>query len=157
MSEKTIAYLKEKFQTDDYPSQQDYADLIDSLSAPAPDGWRMLCGVLRRATELDSWEQIAGNHVALHQDAINVVGNTIEVDFTSLGASDVVSMLCGADDTFCGDYHFGGSVGTTKGYITIKKLVISGTDVVGQVVPASTLWSASGNIWYIAMMKKTLS
>jgi len=153
MAVDTIANIKAAFETGDTPTQSDFENLVDTLDASLPVNYRMVAGVLRNTS--GSFFQIGGSHKSLNTDdnAITTTSTTVKVDFSALGATDVVTFLVQGDDDHAGLYHTGASVGLTTASFKIYKLVVSGSDVVQQLQDPTTVTSASGNFWYIGIMK----
>lgn len=104
---------------------------VDGLVSPAqiPSGglglvrgrdgqtYRVVAGALRN--DGSGWAQIGDPHVSSGIDSISVVNGGIVVDYTSVGASKVVSFVAVPDESFAlAGFNFGASVGLTSAMIT---------------------------------------
>ena len=123
---ETIAEIKAHFETGDKPTQAQFENLIDTLNASLPSEYRVASGVLRNTGS--GWFAIDD----IDHSPLNIVGvsnNTqiITVDYSSIGASEVLLGMTTADETYQGQYTFGTSVGvgTTSIRVTPSAAVLS--------------------------------
>ena len=96
-----------------------FATMAD-VSGGVPLDYKIVAGVMRN--NVGTFEMITtGNHSPMNVDGLTQSAVQVNVDYTSLGATDVVSFVTGVDDTFAGIYQTGATVGTTVAGIKISK------------------------------------
>lgn len=61
------------------------------------------------------------DHTPLNVDSVSNNTSTVEIDYSSIGASEVVSLVACPDETYAGKYDFGASVGVETANISIAE------------------------------------
>ena len=86
-----------------------------------PSNYKIVACVLRNTGS--GWFAIDdATHAPLNIDSVSDTATAVNVDYTSLGATEVVYGAAIADETFAGIYDFGTSVGLTSTGIVIKAI-----------------------------------
>jgi hypothetical protein len=67
-----------------------------------------------------------GTHKPINVDSVSNTTSSITIDYTSLGATEMVSFLFSPDETYSGDYTMGNSFALDKAVIQIKNLSKTG-------------------------------
>lgn len=102
--------------------------LVGGGSSPL-SGYQMVAGVIRNTGS--GWGIIDDvDHTPLNIDGVSNDTSTITIDHSSIGASEVVSLIVAPDETYAGVYDFGSSVGVDSTAISIKtrtRDVVNGT------------------------------
>lgn len=120
MAVDTIATIKAFFETGDTPTQSNFEDLIDTLNISLPSDYRMVAGVIRNSGS--GWDIIDdADHTPINMDSVTSDSVSITIDYTSLGATEVVSLVATPDETYAGLYDFGSSVGVGSSSVLIKE------------------------------------
>lgn len=84
-------------------------------------GYKIVSGVLRNTGS--GWGVLDDNdHIPLNIDSVSNNTSAITIDYSSLNATKVVSLVACPDETFAGKYDFGASVGKTSSSIAIKNI-----------------------------------
>lgn len=101
-------------------SEQYTAAIEDSLHG-LPSNYRVVAGVIRNTGP--GWELISdAQHFPLNIDSVTNNTVSISIHYSSLGATEIVSLVASPDETFASQYTFGASVGTSVSNIRIKRL-----------------------------------
>ena len=126
-------------------------NLLDTLGVQMDLDHRVVAGVIRNTGS--GWELIGGDHKSVNVTSVDNTTSAVRVNFSGIGASDVVTFVVGCDETYAGDYFVGSSVSVTQAAIKIYSLSVSGSSVVKSLEDPNDVNDPAGNLWFIGIMK----
>lgn len=99
--------------------------------------YAVVAGVMRPTGGV--WAQIGGDHKSVNLTAITQTATGVVIDYSAIGAKDVVSFYAVPDETWAGKYACGASVGLAQATVEIK-----------QDLPLGVLLQYSGSAWSVS-------